>query len=162
MQRRQSRIPRQWLITDERLGDSLLPAIRRLPLGSGVLLRHHELRKGERQHLMRGIRRLAKVRKLVLVDEADGALIRVHDPREIARAHLVGAGLVLLSPVYPTRSHPEWRPLSRMRAAALLRLTKRPVLALGGMDESRFRRVKGLGFYGWAGIDAWLSSGIRI
>jgi thiamine-phosphate pyrophosphorylase len=30
------------------------------------------------------------------------------------------------------------------------------VIALGGMDEHRFRRVQKLGFAGWAGIDAWL------
>ena len=156
MQRRQSRIPRQWLITDERLGDRLLPAIRRLPLGSGVLLRHRELPKGKRQRLKHTIRRLGRVRKLMLVDEAEGAAVRVHNSREIARAQLEGASLLLLSPVYPTRSHPDWQPLPQMRAVALLRLAKRPVLALGGMNEKRFARVRALGFYGWAGIDAWI------
>ena len=156
MQRRQSRIPRQWLITDERLGDRLLPAIRRLPPGSGVLLRHHDLPKRKRQRLKRTIRRLGRVRNLMLVDEAEGAAVRVHNSREIARAHLQGASVLLLSPVYPTRSHPDWQPLPRMCAAALLRLTKRPVLALGGMNSRRFGQVKGLGFHGWAGIDAWI------
>jgi thiamine-phosphate pyrophosphorylase len=43
-----------------------------------------------------------------------------------------------------------------MRAAALLRLAKSPVIALGGMGERRFRRIQRLGFSGWAGIDAWI------
>jgi thiamine-phosphate pyrophosphorylase len=57
--------------------------------------------------------------------------------------------------MFATRTHPEMRPLPRMRAAALVRLTGRKAIALGGMNESRFRQVRALGFQGWAGIDAW-------
>ena len=32
-------------------------------------------------------------------------------------------------------------------------------VALGGMDESRFALLEQQGFYGWAGIDAWLTPG---
>jgi thiamine-phosphate pyrophosphorylase len=42
-----------------------------------------------------------------------------------------------------------------MRAAALARLAGRKLVALGGMDERRFRRVERLGFVGWAGISAF-------
>jgi hypothetical protein len=42
-----------------------------------------------------------------------------------------------------------------MRAAALARLGKRRLLALGGMDARKFARIKGLGFQGWAGISAF-------
>jgi thiamine-phosphate pyrophosphorylase len=44
-----------------------------------------------------------------------------------------------------------------MRAAALVRLAGPTAIALGGMDERRFRGVRALGFQGWAGIDAWLA-----
>jgi thiamine-phosphate pyrophosphorylase len=43
-----------------------------------------------------------------------------------------------------------------MRAAALLRLGKSPVIALGGMNERRFAKIQRLGFSGWAGIDAYV------
>jgi hypothetical protein len=43
-----------------------------------------------------------------------------------------------------------------MRAAALLRLAKSPVIALGGMNECRFAQIQRLGFSGWAGIDAYV------
>jgi thiamine-phosphate pyrophosphorylase len=42
-----------------------------------------------------------------------------------------------------------------MRAAALARLGGRNLLALGGMNARRFRRIERLGFYGWAAIDAF-------
>jgi thiamine-phosphate pyrophosphorylase len=42
-----------------------------------------------------------------------------------------------------------------MAASALIRGLKVPVIALGGMTERRFRKVRG--FYGWAAIDAWIT-----
>jgi len=37
-----------------------------------------------------------------------------------------------------------------------------PAIALGGMDALKFARLRSEGFYGWAGIDAWLGESIRI
>ena len=160
MKRFQS-LPEQWLVTDERMGKSLLPAVRRLPPGSGVLFRHHNLPPGDRARLLRRLRRIAAARGLTLLDEASREAARVHDVREIRQARLRGERLLLVSPLFATRSHPDRRPLPRMRAAALARLAGGPLLALGGMDAARFARVKALGFHGWAGIDAWLKKGSR-
>lgn len=90
-----------------------------------------------------------------MIDEAGGAAVRVHNIRELRRALLARTPLILLSPIYPTRSHPDWAALQRMRAAALARLGGRRLIALGGMDERNFRRVERLGFQGWAGISAF-------
>jgi thiamine-phosphate pyrophosphorylase len=79
----------------------------------------------------------------------------VHSARELRRALLRSPELLFLSPLFATRSHPDWQPLGHMRAAALVRMGKRPVLALGGMNARRYRQVKPLGFSGWGGIDAW-------
>lgn len=155
MKRRQTNLPRQWLITDERLGQEMFEIILRLPIASGVLVRHHHLRPGERAKLLRTIRRAGRARKLTVVEEGRRTA-RVHNAREMRRANLAGARVVLLSPLFATRSHAGWRRLPRMRVAALMRLAKTPVIALGGMDERRFRSVRKLGFAGWAGIDAWL------
>lgn len=154
MQHRQT-IPSRWLIADERLGDRLWQAVERLPAGGGILLLHHRLDGRDRQRMRVRLRRVAQRRKLIMLDEATGAAARVHDAREIGKARLRGAKLLLLSPLFATRSHPGMRPLPRMRAAALARLAGRPI-ALGGMDQRRFRTVGKLGFAGWAGIDAWL------
>ena len=67
-----------------------------------------------------------------------------------------GADAVFVSPVFATRSHPGARGLGVVRFGLLVRGCPVPVVALGGMDARRFRRVRGLGAYGWAGIDAWM------
>jgi thiamine-phosphate pyrophosphorylase len=155
MKRRQSSIPRQWLIVDARLRDRLLNRVRRLPRGSGVLVLCHDLSVGDRESLIRRLRRAATAKGLCVIGEARQAA-RVHGLGELRRALLRRAPLILLSPLCPTRSHPHWRPIPRMRAAAYARLAGRRLIALGGMDERRFRRIERLGFVGWAGIDAWL------
>jgi thiamine-phosphate pyrophosphorylase len=155
MKRCQS-LPRQWLIADSRLGEHLWAAVRGLPSGSGVLFLYRDLPPGKRARLRARLRHLARARGLVLVDEATGGAARVHNIAEIRRARLAGARIHFLSPLFETRSHPEWKPIPRLRAAALLRLAPLPTVALGGMNEHRFKRTERLGFSGWAGIDAWI------
>ena len=172
MHRRQH-LPRRWLMTDERLGDGLLAAIERLPKGSGVVFRHYSLAEAERRRLFEQVRRAAEERRLLLLLAgssaqamawgADGSHGRgrgfglrtapAHDPREIRAAERAGATLLFLSPVFATRSHPAARALGPARFTMLARRARLPVIALGGMDESRFGALRGA--YGWAGIDAW-------
>ena len=156
MKRRQTSVPRQWLVADDRLGKHVWRAVRTLPRGSGVLLIYRDLPKQERARLKAKLRRIAGARRLVIVDERAGQAGRVHSIRELGKAGLRRTPLLFLSPLFPTRSHPDWLPMPRMKAAALLRLSKAPVIALGGMDSKRFSRIERLGFQGWAGIDAWL------
>ena len=145
--------PRQWLIADDRLGDRLLPIARKLPPGSGVLVLYRDLPRRERQNVVRRLRRIE--RGALIVDEAKGHAARVHDIRELRRALLARAPMILLSPLFPTASHPGWKPIARMRAAALARLAGGKLIALGGMSARRFARVERLGFQAWAGIDAF-------
>lgn len=77
-----------------------------------------------------------------------------HDAREVARANAIGADLLFISPVFPTRSHPGARTLGPLGFARLARLARAPVIALGGMTARRFARVRPLGAHGWAAIDA--------
>jgi len=169
-------LPRLWLMTDERMGDALWAALGRLPRGSGVIFRHYAT--CDRRALFERVRTIARKRRLVLVLagtprqavawRADGAhgrsphrraarpLLRTapaHDARELAAAR---AQAVLLSPVFPTRSHAQARTLGPLRFALLARRASRPVIALGGMEARRFRRLASLGAYGWAAIDALL------
>ena len=146
MRRRQS-IPAKWLIA---IDGGTLEAARRLPCGSGVLLVDLP-RAGE----MRELRNLARRRNLVLVLEQPRAAVRVHGSRELRRAMLARTPLILLSPLFRTSSHPDWKPIPRMRAGALARLGRRRLIALGGMDAQRYAAIAPLGFVGWAGISAW-------
>lgn len=145
MHRRQN-LPRQWLFTDERMGDELWPALRRMPPGSGVVVRDPKLEKR--------IRRIARARGLLVLGEAEVA--RVHNSAELRRALSRNAPLIFVSSLHPTRSHSGREPVPRMRAATLARLAGGRAFALGGMDAKRFAAVQRLGFAGWGAIDAWL------
>ena len=162
-------------MTDERLGKSLLPAIRRLPPGSGIVFRHYGTAPSKRRKLFMQIRHIAKARQLTLLLSgsprqaiawgADG----VYGPAgegllHAASAHNAGelraaprADIVFISPVFATRTHPGAQALG---IAGFRQLSARArgahVIALGGMDGKRARRL-GRGFaHGWAAIDAFI------
>lgn len=156
MRRRHPTAPVRWLFTDERMGEGLWTALQRLPRGSGVLVRHHRLDAGERRRLLNRIRRIGRARGLLVRDDQEARVAKVHSAGELRRALLRSPDLLFLSPMFKTRTHPDWKPLPRMQAAALVRLSPRPMLGLGGMDERRFRTVKPLGLTGYGAIDGWL------
>jgi len=149
-------VARQWLVVDERTPDPPRLA-RSLPRGSGILFLHRSMPRGQRSKQLAQLRLIARSRGLTVLDELAGEAARVHNLRELRRAGLSRTPIVFLSPLFPTRSHPDWVPIARMRAAALLRLARGPAIALGGMNERRFRTLRPLGFSGWAGIGAWRS-----
>ena len=64
-------LPTCWLMTDERMGDDLWTALRRLPPGSGIVFRHHATPPPERARLWRRVRRIARARALLLVIAGD-------------------------------------------------------------------------------------------
>ena len=79
-----------------------------------------------------------------------------HSIEEARRACQSGASLIFLSPIYRTRSHPDRAPLPRESARQIIAACEVPVIALGGMNRTRFDEIESDGYYGWAGIDAWL------
>jgi hypothetical protein len=146
MKRRQS-MPVQWLVV---VGRPDVRAIRALPMGSGVLL----LEPPESADARR-LRHLARLRQLTIISEGPGQAARVHNLHELRRALLRRMPLILLSPVFPTSSHPDWQPMPRMQAAALARLAGRRAVALGGVNHQRYAKIAPLGFIAWAGISAF-------
>ncbi|HEX4874657.1 MAG TPA: thiamine phosphate synthase, partial [Sphingorhabdus sp.] len=171
-------IPRIWLMTDPRLGDRLLSAIRKLPAGSGVIFRHYELDMGERHRLFAAVRKICVRRghKLILAGtksealrwHADGFHQRtghhplmlhsapVHNLREIRQAHRWGAQILVLSPLRQTRSHPGQRPLGPIRFGQLARCCQpSKVIALGGMNRAQAAKWPRTLVHGWAAIDAF-------
>jgi len=164
-------LPRQWLMTDTRMGDALWPALERLPRGAGVVFRHYGLDSAERRVLLDKVAAVARRRGLVLLaagglDGPDGTHNQrarhglwsrsAHSRWEIVAAQRAGADLVFVSPVFATRSHPGARGLGVSRLGLMIRGTGMPVIALGGMNARRWRSVAPLGIHGWAGIDAWM------
>ena len=68
------------------------------------------------------------------------------------RAALAGVDAVLLSPVFPTKSHPGAAPIGPLRFAAWVRECPLPVYALGGVSLQSARRLASSGAAGFAGI----------
>jgi thiamine-phosphate pyrophosphorylase len=166
-------LPRLWLMTDERMGDRLLPAIHALPKGSGIIFRHYDLERQTRRALFDAVRIIARRnRHLLLLAGAEHgwgeagrhgrtqkrtAAIQsapVHSVQERLAAERGGADLLFVSPIFATRSHPGARGLGRVRFGLMIRGAKCPVIALGGMDAKRARSLKILEPYGWAAISS--------
>ncbi|MEO7468763.1 MAG: thiamine phosphate synthase [Sphingobium limneticum] len=157
-------------MTDERMGESLWAALARLPMGSGVVFRHYSLATAERPALFERVARIARKRRLTLVwagphstlashGRHRGALTApVHSRHEAVAATRAGAALLFVSPVHATRSHPGARALGGVRLGLMIGGLGVPVIALGGMDERRWRALRRLGLHGWAGIDAWMGN----
>ena len=168
-------LPRLWLMTDERMGDDLLAAIERLPRGAGIVFRHYSLPAGERKRLFLKVRAIARRKRLLLMLGGEPRLARawgadggrgktrcghfhgapVHNLRELKAAERAGASFLFLSPAFPTRSHPGAPALGPLRFGLIARQTRHPVIALGGMDAGRAKRLAGFNIHGWAAIDAW-------
>ncbi|WP_336958191.1 thiamine phosphate synthase [Sphingobium aquiterrae] len=176
-------IPRLWLLTDERIAQpTLLAAAACLPRGAGIILRHYSLPVAERRQLFDAMRVIARRHGLLLLlagtateaaawraDGWHGRATRrhasagrippihsapAHDARELNRARARGADMVLISPAFPTRSHPGAPTLGRIGFARLARQAQgMTVIALGGMNAGRAKQVRALSAHGWAAID---------
>jgi len=176
-------LPDVWLITDARMDDRLEAAIDRLPRGSGVVFRHYHLPAAERRARFRQIARRARQRghRVVLSGSAGQAwrwnaggayggpcalakgpallrLVTAHSLREIGRANRLRADAVLLSPVFPTRSHPGAKTLGAARFRLLASRALVPVIALGGMSRQRAAALK---VRRWAAIESLAQPRVR-
>jgi thiamine-phosphate pyrophosphorylase len=168
-------LPDLWLLSDERNDAGLDGALRRLPRGSGFVYRHYHLPPGERVTRWYELARIGRAlgHVLVLADSAQTALewgahglygapralyptrdlltlATAHDLHEIGLANRFGAEAVLLSPAFPTRSHPGAPALGPSRFRHLAAHARMPVIALGGMTLESARRLQ---WPRWAAID---------
>jgi len=170
-------LPRIWLMTDERFGNDLLPAIQRLPLKSGVIFRHYATDEGAKRRLFGQILRICRKRGHLLLlagDErqarswhADGHHQRsprrgkavhsaaVHNVAEIAKVKAYAPDLLFVSPLYTTNSHAGQRPLGPLGFRRLARMVRSSaVIALGGMNRQK-AQLMSRQIQGWAAIDAF-------
>ncbi|MCZ8018708.1 thiamine phosphate synthase [Novosphingobium sp.] len=166
---RKKPLPHIWLLSDARNDAALERAIKRLPRGSGFVFRHYHLPEGARRARFDRLARLARARGIAVVlagsaaqarrwgadgsygPHGDATLATAHSLRELRRA--CRAAAVLLSPVFPTRSHPGGKALGPLRFRLLAAHAPVPVIALGGMNARTARRLR---WPRWAGIDAFL------
>jgi thiamine-phosphate pyrophosphorylase len=167
------------LTDDDRLSDPVAAASA-LPVGSLVIVRARK--PARRAALAVQLRDVAWGRGLILLIADDPGLARaigangIHLPEARAReashwrarqpgwlitasAHSLGALLkavsadaVLLSPVFPTRSHKDRPSLGAARARLIARAAPMPVFALGGITAGNAGQLAG--FAGLAAIGA--------
>jgi thiamine-phosphate pyrophosphorylase len=168
--------PDLWLLSDERNDARLEDALRRLPRGSGFIYRHYHLPDRERVarwfdllHTARACGHLAILADSSLTAREWGAdgiygapralypttndllrLATAHDLSDIGLANRLRADAVLLSRVFPTRSHPNAATLGPLRFRLLAARARMPVIALGGMAA---RTARHLAWPRWAAID---------
>jgi thiamine-phosphate pyrophosphorylase len=167
-------VPDIWLLSDARNDRVLEDAITRLPPRSGFVFRHYHLGAAERMArfaqilpLLRSAGHWAMISGEFHTAEAWGAdgvygglgtappaalrwIATAHNEAEIADANAKGASAVMLSPVFPTRSHPGAETLGVARFRTLAAQAEMPVIALGGMTAERARAI---GWPRWAAID---------
>lgn len=178
-----ARVPPIWLMTDERIAQAeLLRAAARLPHGSAIVLRHYTLDDAARRALFDQLKTIAQRRRCLILLAGDPAQAHAwgadghhgrapasartshmgrqwlhsapaHDAGELAAATGIGADVVLLSPLFATRSHPDATPLGPARFAILAHHASIPVIALGGVRPCHIRLIRRLGAAGYAAID---------
>lgn len=177
------RLPPLLLMTDPKRLIDPCTAAERLPRGAGIILRAYEPPERQRlARALAVIARRRGLVLLVAVDAALAAEVGahgVHLPEALIRqaatarrrgdwlvttaAHSLaalhsaagaGADAALLSPVFPTVSHPEARPLGPHQFAALVQRAGLPVYALGGVSEANAPLLLASGAVGIAGIGA--------
>ncbi|KLE34162.1 thiamine phosphate synthase [Aurantiacibacter luteus] len=173
---REQSLPALWLLSDKRNAHLLERTLRTVRVPLAFVYRHYHLPDPERRDEFERLARLARAggHLVVLADSAQTALewgadgiygaplalaprrrdlvtvATAHDMRGIAQANRVGADAVMLSPVFPTRSHPGAPTLGPRRFRTLAQHAAMPVIALGGMNAETARR---LGWPRWAAID---------
>lgn len=177
-------MPGLWLLSDPRRLPDPAPLLGRLPPGSAVLLRGAApgvARRTARICRARGLilmvggdgrAALALGAGLHVPDRAScrnllpfllnrrGRLlsIAVHGRPGVARARRLRADAALVSPAFPTESHPGAPALGPIRWGALAHATGCPAVALGGMTARRMRCLPPGSAAGWAAIGAWQPS----
>ena len=185
------RLPALVLMTDRHRLPNLEAALDRLPIGSAVLFRDYDaadrraragwlalqcrsrglllivagdaglaIQVGAAglhlpQHLLRRTGRWRRGRRGWILTAA------AHDAAAVTAAARIGADAAILSPVFPTASHPGQPTLGSHRFAALVRHSAIPVYALGGITAMTGRRLKASGAAGLAGISALAVDGRR-
>jgi thiamine-phosphate pyrophosphorylase len=76
-----------------------------------------------------------------------------HSLHACIRAKCAGASAALLSPVFPTASHPGTSGLGSLRARSIARTARLPVYALGGVNAQTAKQLTDAAFAGLAAID---------
>ncbi len=168
-------LPLVWLLSDARNDARLEAALTELPQGSGFVFRHYHLAGEQRRARFDQLAQFCAAHRHLVILSGDietalawGAagvygpienlanhpgllrLATVHNGEEIDRANQAAVDGMFLSPVFPSRSHPDGATLGAAGFHILAQRATRPVIALGGMNAARAAE---LDWPRWAAID---------
>ncbi|HIJ37950.1 MAG TPA: thiamine phosphate synthase [Rhodospirillaceae bacterium] len=76
-----------------------------------------------------------------------------HNRSALVKAHRGGVDAAFLSPVFPTKSHPQTKALGGLSFRRMLRYSKIPIFALGGINGRSVLALRQSGAAGIAAID---------
>lgn len=168
-------------MTDDRPGRDLLATLRTLAPGSWVIFRHYDhparqslakqaaaiCRQRRLLLLIAGDGRLAYhvgasglhlpgylLTRPSAVHRRPGQIVSaaVHSVPDLRRAEALGVDLVLVSPIFQTRSHPGAAGIGLFGLRDFCRRSGLPVVALGGINDRNSRAVAATAATGIAGI----------
>lgn len=105
-------------------------------------------------HLPEWMLRSGRLAPLRLWARRRGRLLTAacHGGRALAEAARINADAAILSPVFPTASHPDAAAIGPVRFAGWVRRARLPVYALGGVSAATIRHLNGSGAVGIAGV----------
>ncbi|MBP6011526.1 MAG: thiamine phosphate synthase [Alphaproteobacteria bacterium] len=181
-------LPPLTLLTDDMRPVDWVEAVRALPRGSAVIVRHRDA--GARERLARALGPICAQRRLKLLIAGDAALAQrvradglhlaqgqvswlpgvralnrrwivtcaAHDTGSVRQASRLRADAVFVAPVFATASHRGARTLGAVRFAALATSTRVAVHALGGIDANTIMRLGATPIAGVGVIGAWVRS----
>lgn len=178
-------LPALVLFTDDERDQDWVAAVKALPRGSAVVLRHREAKaRGALGRLLRPVCRARGVLLLVADDvalalrlRADGVHLpqarmaraqglrgqgllltaAAHDVAAVREARRLGVDAVFVSPAFATASHPGREALGPTRLAALAGQAT-SAYALGGVETKTIRRLSAHRIVGIGLIGGWLRS----
>ena len=79
----------------------------------------------------------------------------VHTGTTLETACQLGVDAVLVSPIFPTKSHPDHPGIGVETLSRIISPARVPVLALGGINATTVPRLQGRGLWGIAGISGF-------
>jgi thiamine-phosphate pyrophosphorylase len=138
-------------------------ALRRLTRARGVVLvvagdwRLAAALGADGLHLPEGMARRGVLAPALAWAQGQGRLLSVacHGSRALARARALNADMAVLSPVFPTASHPDAATLGPVRFALMSRRADLPIMGLGGITPATAPRLRHSGAVGLAAVSGW-------
>lgn len=168
-------LPALWLLSDERNDAKLEGALAALQPENAFVFRHYHLDEKARRARFDALAAVARAGGHLVILSGPGELAQAwgadglygppgklgtlpgllrlataHDAHEMGLASRAEADGVFLSPVFPSRSHPNGACLGIGHFRAIASRAELPVIALGGMNAERARE---LDWPRWAAID---------